>query len=73
MTPGIMLTGVGKRYDIVSCFAALTTVVAVDPNPLAPLSTRRSYGPARRQSQTQAMCPSWRACAPSTGSALCCR
>ena len=32
----IMLTGVGKRYDIVSCFAALTTVVAVDPNPLAP-------------------------------------
>ncbi|HEV7938098.1 MAG TPA: ATP-grasp domain-containing protein [Solirubrobacteraceae bacterium] len=36
MTPSIMLTGVGKRYDIVSCFAALTTVVAVDPNPLAP-------------------------------------
>jgi carbamoyl-phosphate synthase large subunit len=34
--PGIMLTGVGKRYDIVACFAALTTVVAVDPNPLAP-------------------------------------
>ncbi len=31
-----MLTGVGKRYDIVSCFAALTRVVAVDPNPLAP-------------------------------------
>jgi carbamoyl-phosphate synthase large subunit len=36
MTPAIMLTGVGKRYDIVSRFAALTTVVAVDPNPLAP-------------------------------------
>ena len=36
LTPAIMLTGVGKRYDIVSCFAALTTVVAVDPNPLAP-------------------------------------
>jgi carbamoyl-phosphate synthase large subunit len=34
--PAIMLTGVGKRYDIVSCFAALATVVAVDPNPLAP-------------------------------------
>jgi carbamoyl-phosphate synthase large subunit len=31
-----MFTGVGKRYDIVSCFAALTIVVAVDPNPLAP-------------------------------------
>ncbi len=36
ISPAIMLTGVGKRYDIVSCFAALTTVVAVDPNPLAP-------------------------------------
>ncbi len=35
-SPAIALTGVGKRYDIVSCFAALTTVVAVDPNPLAP-------------------------------------
>jgi carbamoyl-phosphate synthase large subunit len=34
--PAVMLTGVGKRYDIVSCFAALTTVVAVDPSPLAP-------------------------------------
>jgi carbamoyl-phosphate synthase large subunit len=36
VTPAIMLTGVGKRYDIVACFAALTTGVAVDPNPLAP-------------------------------------
>jgi carbamoyl-phosphate synthase large subunit len=34
--PAIMLTGVGKRYDIVACFAALTATVAVDPNPLAP-------------------------------------
>ncbi|HEU0250914.1 MAG TPA: hypothetical protein VFR48_09340, partial [Solirubrobacteraceae bacterium] len=34
--PAVMLTGVGKRYDIVSCFSALTRVVAVDPNPLAP-------------------------------------
>jgi carbamoyl-phosphate synthase large subunit len=36
VTPAILLTGVGKRYDIVACFAALTTTVAVDPNPLAP-------------------------------------
>jgi carbamoyl-phosphate synthase large subunit len=47
--PAIMLTGVGKRYDIVSCFAALTTVVAVDPNPLAPAQyaaqVRRSAPP----------------------------
>jgi len=32
----ILLTGVGKRYDIVSCFAQHATVVAADPNPLAP-------------------------------------
>ena len=32
----MLLTGVGKRYDIVSCFARATTVVAADPNPLAP-------------------------------------
>jgi carbamoyl-phosphate synthase large subunit len=36
MTPAILLTGVGKRYDIVSCFAAVTTTIAADPNPLAP-------------------------------------
>jgi len=35
-TPAILLTGVGKRYDIVSCFARLTTTVVADPNPLAP-------------------------------------
>jgi carbamoyl-phosphate synthase large subunit len=35
--PGaVLLTGVGKRYDIVSSFAQHTTVVAADPNPLAP-------------------------------------
>jgi carbamoyl-phosphate synthase large subunit len=32
----ILLTGVGKRYDIVSAFAQHATVVAADPNPLAP-------------------------------------
>ena len=32
----VLLTGVGKRYDIVSCFAHCTTVIAADPNPLAP-------------------------------------
>jgi carbamoyl-phosphate synthase large subunit len=34
--PAIMLTGVGKRYDIVSCFARLARTIAVDPSPLAP-------------------------------------
>lgn len=32
----VLLTGVGKRYDIVSSFAQHTTVVAADPSPLAP-------------------------------------
>jgi carbamoyl-phosphate synthase large subunit len=34
--PSILLTGAGKRYDIVSCFARLTMTVAADPSPLAP-------------------------------------
>jgi carbamoyl-phosphate synthase large subunit len=32
----VLLTGVGKRYDIVSAFAQHARVVAADPNPLAP-------------------------------------
>ncbi len=32
----ILLTGVGKRYDIVAAFAQHATAVAADPNPLAP-------------------------------------
>jgi carbamoyl-phosphate synthase large subunit len=32
----VLLTGVGKRYDIVACFAALTRTIAADPSPLAP-------------------------------------
>ena len=38
MTAGaaVLLTGVGKRYDIVAAFAQHTTVVAADPDPLAP-------------------------------------
>jgi carbamoyl-phosphate synthase large subunit len=34
--PAVLLTGVGKRYDIVCSFAALTRTVAADPSPLAP-------------------------------------
>ncbi len=34
--PAVLLTGVGKRYDIVAAFAALTTTVAADVSPLAP-------------------------------------
>jgi carbamoyl-phosphate synthase large subunit len=34
--PSILLTGAGKRYDIVSCFARLATTIVADPAPLAP-------------------------------------
>jgi carbamoyl-phosphate synthase large subunit len=34
--PAILLTGAGKRFDIVSCFAALTKTIVADPSPLAP-------------------------------------
>ena len=46
---GVLLTGVGKRYDIVSAFAQHATTVAADPNPLAPAQyaahARRSVPP----------------------------
>jgi carbamoyl-phosphate synthase large subunit len=32
----VLLTGAGKRYDIVSCFATLTRTIVADPAPLAP-------------------------------------
>ena len=33
---GILLTGVGKRFALVSAFARHATTIAADPNPLAP-------------------------------------
>src|SRR3954452_2172674 len=32
----VILTGVGKRYDIVSAFAEHAFTIAADPSPLAP-------------------------------------
>jgi carbamoyl-phosphate synthase large subunit len=34
--PAILLTAAGKRYDIVSCFAALTRTIVAEASPLAP-------------------------------------
>ena len=34
--PAVLLTGVGKRYDIVTAFARHATVIAADMSPLAP-------------------------------------
>jgi carbamoyl-phosphate synthase large subunit len=36
VSAAVLLTGVGKRYDIVSSFAQHAKLVAADPNPLAP-------------------------------------
>jgi carbamoyl-phosphate synthase large subunit len=36
MSGAVLLTGTGKRYDIVASFAQHTTVIAADPNPLSP-------------------------------------
>ena len=36
MTPAILLTGAGKRYDIVSAFGEHAFTIAADPSPLAP-------------------------------------
>ena len=36
MSGAVLLTGTGKRYDIVSAFASHTKLIACDPNPLAP-------------------------------------
>jgi carbamoyl-phosphate synthase large subunit len=46
--PAILLTGAGKRYDIVASFARLATTVVADPAPLAP---------ARYAAQVRAVVP----------------
>ena len=71
---GVLLTGVGKRYDIVSAFAQHATVVAADPNPLAPAqyAATRAHAPCRA-STTRATCPRCRRCATSATSGRSCR
>jgi hypothetical protein len=46
--PAVLLTGAGKRYDIVSCFSHLTKTIVADPAPGVPgrPGTQRTY--ARR-------------------------
>ena len=60
--PAILLTGAGKRYDIVSCFARADDDGRRRPPPLAPGAVRgaRARGGARR-STTPATCPRSRA------------
>ena len=50
MRPGsaaVLLTGAGKRYDIVSCFAALTKTIVADP----------AAGPRAVAAHVRARCP----------------
>lgn len=49
MSRAVLLTGVGKRYDIVSAFAQHAPVVACDPSPLAPAqyAATHRYAPPR--------------------------
>src|SRR5205085_4858260 len=42
----VILTGAGKRYDIVSAFARHAFTIAVDPNPLAPAQYAADLRPA---------------------------
>ena len=72
---GVLLTGVGKRYDIVSAFAQHATVVAADPEPAGAGAVRRPPPPRgaadRRPRRT---CPALRgAVRASTTSAPSCR
>jgi carbamoyl-phosphate synthase large subunit len=58
---GILLTGVGKRYDIVSAFAQHATVIAADPNPLAPAQYAADHRSAVPRIDDPAYVPALRA------------
>ncbi len=59
--PAVLLTGVGKRYDIVSVFAQHTTVIAADPNPLAPAQYAAHHRRAVPRIDSEAYVPALRA------------
>ena len=73
-TPAVLLTGAGKRYDIVACFARHTTVVAADPRRSRPRSTPRTVRRAVPRIDDPGYVPALRgAVRASTTSAPCCR
>src|SRR5947209_16420306 len=59
--PAVLLTGVGKRYDIVAAFAQHATVIAADPNPLAPAQYAAHYRYAVPRIEDPAYVPALRA------------
>ena len=64
--PAVLLTGVGKRYDIVSSFARHALVVAADPSPLAPAQYAADVRVARHAPTTRATSRSSRTWSSST-------
>ncbi len=71
--PAVLLTGAGKRYDIVSCFARLTKTVVADPSPLAPAQYAAHVRAAVPLIDDPRYVPRCASCASSTTSAPCCR
>ena len=70
----VLLTGVGKRYDIVSAFAQHATVIAADPEPAGAGAVRRPPPPRRcRGSTTPATCRRSQALCSSSASERWCR
>lgn len=66
----ILLTGVGKRYDIVAAFAQHAVVVAADPNPLAPAQYAAHHRRAVPPIHDPAYVPALRALCEEFGVAL---
>ena len=73
MSPAVLLTGVGKRYDIVSAFAQHATVIAADPNPLAPAQYAAHHRRSVPAIDDPGYVPALRRCARSSASARSCR
>ena len=64
----------GKRYDIVSCFAALTRTVVADPAPLAPGPVRgRTCAPPVPLIDDDAYVPALARLCEEHGVGWCCR
>ena len=72
--PAVLLTGVGKRYDIVSAFAEHAVVIAADPSPLAPARYAADVALAPPPIADPGYVPfQSRTPSTATGSASCCR
>ena len=69
----VLLTGVGKRYALVSVFAQHAVTIAADPNPLAPAQYAAHHRRSVPPFTTPATSRRCARCAPSSGWARWCR